>query len=109
MAEQLKIKFIGGNEIGVITQDSSGQLNVHAFAPERQKGLEELLRSFGQDELRLITGDSETIEGKIIHRTYALNVKPGDPNYLRALAGALNNPTIQFENMRLRGYVVQDQ
>ena len=105
MSPKLIIKQFGGEEIGYITQTTEGRLVVQSFASQFQSELEGAVKKVSEHPLTFRYGVTETVEGKTVHKSLSKTVKPGEAEYLSALAEALSQPDVKVNGKRIRGYV----
>jgi hypothetical protein len=107
MEIKIIVKQLGGGEIGVISQNPGGLLIIQAYLPTLQAELEATVRTVSQQPLTYIAGATEIVGGQTVQKTIQKLAKPGDAEYLPALADALSKTKIRISGKRVRGYVVQ--
>lgn len=102
---KLIIRQLGGSDIAEVQQDSNGHFTLQTLVQEFDSELRAMLTRLSANPLPLRTGrEIETPHGPA-HQTIVRHVAPADPDFLAAMAAALDKEKIGGQ--RVRGIVLK--
>lgn len=106
----LIVKQLGGHQIGIVTQNPDGSLNIRCENPVYESELTKILNDIAQGPLVLRGGYKKQLpNGRIGYVTVAKTCQPGDPDYLHALADAITRKQVVIGGKQVRAYIKEGQ
>lgn len=105
MPVELKIVDLTGNHLASILE-SDRTLVLKIIDNTLEKDIQDFFDFIETASIYLKTGKREERDGKVIHTSKQVEVKPGDPMYLKGLQDWIMKKKIKIGEKRVRGLAV---
>lgn len=102
---ELKIVDLKGNHLATISE-SDQTLILEIIDHSLEKDIQDFFDHIETASIHMKTGKREERDGKVIHTTQRVEVKPGDPMYLKGLQDWILRKKIKVAGTRVRGLAV---
>ena len=103
--EELKILDLKGNHLASI-RERDQVLSLEIMDHSLDEDFQEFFDQIKAASIHMITGKREERDGKAIHTTKRIEIKPGDPQFLKGLQDWILRKKIKVGGNRVRGLAV---